>query len=291
MLNRGRIGTIDSGPLGGGIEPHARSARYPKTLTMQGHPLFRKAPPPYGTIAFDCDSTLSAIEGIEALAAAAGREAEVRAWTEEAMAGSVPLEDVYGRRLELIRPSHAAVVALGERYVETLVPGARELVAALLALEKRVCVVSGGLLEPVRALARELAIPSEDVFAVELRFGSGGAYAGFDARQPLARSRGKLEVLRSLAEGPRARPPLALVGDGATDLEASPASSRFIAFGGVARHEAVLAAADERCEAADLAALLPLLCASSEIERLAREPRHEALVARARELAPEGDLL
>ena len=40
----------------------------------------RKQGPPYRTVVFDCDSTLSAIEGIEALASA--RRDEIRALTE-----------------------------------------------------------------------------------------------------------------------------------------------------------------------------------------------------------------
>ena len=46
--------------------------------------------PPYGTIAFDCDSTLSAIEGIDELAAIAGVTREsVERLTAQAMAGEL----------------------------------------------------------------------------------------------------------------------------------------------------------------------------------------------------------
>jgi len=57
------------------------------------------AAPPYGTIAFDCDSTLSTIEGIDELAALIGvgvDGAEIAALTERAMAGEIALEEVYG---------------------------------------------------------------------------------------------------------------------------------------------------------------------------------------------------
>src|SRR6187401_3016155 len=74
----------------------------------------------YGTVVFDCDSTLSTIEGIEELAR--DHRAEVEALTEEAMRGAIPLEQVYGRRLELVRPPRGRVLALGRRYIETLVP-------------------------------------------------------------------------------------------------------------------------------------------------------------------------
>ena len=110
----------------------------------------RPAPPPYGTIVFDCDSTLSTIEGVEDLPRAA--EGAVHALTERGMNGEVPLEAVYGARLELIRPTRDEVAGVGRRYVETLVPGAVELLAALRFLEKRVRIVSGGLRSPTTRL-------------------------------------------------------------------------------------------------------------------------------------------
>lgn len=122
--------------------------------------------PPYGTLVFDCDSTLSAIEGIDELAGP--RKAEIAALTERAMAGEVPLEAVYGRRLELLRPTREQVAALGQQYVAAALPHALELVRALKALRKRVCILSGGLRQAVFALADHLQIDSGDVFAVDI---------------------------------------------------------------------------------------------------------------------------
>ena len=58
---------------------------------------------PFRTVLFDCDSTLSTIEGIEELAAA--NRPEIVALTEAAMRGEVPLETVYAKRLELVQPT------------------------------------------------------------------------------------------------------------------------------------------------------------------------------------------
>src|SRR5690606_4012470 len=133
--------------------------------------------PAYATVVFDCDSTLSDIEGIDVLAAD-HREAVARL-TDAAMQGELPLEEVYGRRLALVRPDRARIEALAREYVDRLVPDAREVVAALLANGVEVRVVSGGLLPAVRAVARELGIADEMVAAVDLRFDADGAYAGF----------------------------------------------------------------------------------------------------------------
>jgi len=244
------------------------------------------AAPPYGTVAFDCDSTLSAIEGIDELAllvcagrgdAAAELAREIAALTERAMAGEIPLEEVYRGRLERLSPDRAALEAVGALYVERRLPHAEHLVAALAALGKRVCIVSGGLLQPVLRLAQRLGIDERDVFAVEAFLDREGRYAGYDDESPCARAGGKLEVLRALSSADRGGG-VALVGDGATDLEAAPAARRFVAFGGVARRPTVFDAAEITCESPDLAALLPLLAAPDEIERLAALGGHEALL-------------
>jgi phosphoserine phosphatase len=208
----------------------------------------------FATVVLDCDSTLSAVEGIEELAAE--RRAEVSALTEAAMRGAVPLEEVYGRRLELIRPTRARVDALGRLYVKRLVPDAREVVAVLGREGVVVRIVSGGLLPAVRTLARELGVGDDAVAAVDVYFSGDGAYAGFDASSPLARSGGKREVLEAWgAELPR---PVLLVGDGATDLEAAPVVDLFVAFAGVVDRPVVTGAADVVVRACTLAPVLAL---------------------------------
>ena len=242
------------------------------------------APPPYRGIVFDCDSTLATIEGIEALADAAeeATRARIAELTEDAMHGRIPLEAAYGARLEALGPSRADVARIGSLYIENALPNARELVQALLALDKRVFIVSGGLLEPVQVLGDHLGIPRSRCFAVDVRFGADGHYAGFDETSPLARAGGKLELIEPWREE---HGPLALIGDGATDLEAAPACARFIAFAGVHHRPHVVEAADAVCPHPDLAALLPLLCSEAEQTQLAAQPQHAALVAAAHAFA------
>lgn len=194
----------------------------------------------FGTVIFDCDSTLSTLEGIEEIARE--HRAEIEAMTEEAMRGKVPLEAVYGRRLELVRPPRGRVIALGQRYVDTLVPGTRETVESLQRAGVHVRIISGGLKPAVLILARSLGIEDSAVDAVDVYFGDDGAYSGFDVASPLAASGGKRIVIEAFSqEVPR---PIMLVGDGATDLEAQPAVDAFVAFAGVAYRPAVVAAAD-----------------------------------------------
>jgi phosphoserine phosphatase len=243
----------------------------------------KDVPPPYATIVFDVDSTLSAIEGIDELAEAAGMRKEVSALTNRAMRGEIPLESVYKGRLDAIRPSKAAIDKLGKKYVKRALPHARELVRALNRLDKRVCIVSGALEPAVRALAEHLDIPLSGVFAVPIRHDADGNYAGYDEGSPLGKSGGKVAFVRMLAEAQRGG--LALVGDGITDLEAAAHASRFVAFGGVVKRQPVLDAAKVVCEKNDLAALVPLLCSPAEIATLEKASSLASLVRVAKTLA------
>lgn len=216
----------------------------------------------FATVVFDCDSTLAGIEGIDVLAGP--HTAEIRALTEQAMQGTLPLDAVYGRRLERIRPTRAQVDALGDAYVRALMPDARETVAALRWLGKTVRVLSGGLRPPVQALARELGLPADAVAAVGIRFDEQGRYQGFEEDSPLARAGGKVEVIRAW-DLPRR---VLLVGDGATDAEARPAVDAFAAFMGVAYRPSVADVADMVLRDPSLAPVLAFAANTADRERL-----------------------
>lgn len=236
----------------------------------------------FASVVFDCDSTLVAVEGIDELAGP--HAAEVRALTEAAMAGVVPLEEVYGRRLELIRPTRRAVAAVGRAYVAALVEDARETAAALRWLGREVRIVSGGLAPAVQAVAQVLGLSPEAVAAVSVEFDAAGRYAGFDAASPLARAGGKAELLA----GWRLPRPALLVGDGATDLEARPAVDAFAAYMGVVFRPAVAAGADYVLRSPSLAPVLALAADPAGRRRLRGSPwaallhKGEALLASAR---------
>jgi phosphoserine phosphatase len=205
-------------------------------------------------VVFDCDSTLSAIEGIDELAVDV--RPQVEALTDAAMRGELALEAVYGRRLELIRPTSAAMATLARQYIEAMVPDAAEVVAALGFEKIEVRIMSGGLRPAVLAVAERLGIPSGNVAAVDIRFDEAGEYAGFDARSPLARAGGKREVMqlwRSEIGGP-----VMMVGDGATDLETRSVADVFVAYAGVVHRPAVVNAADIVIHSQSLAPVMPL---------------------------------
>ena len=191
----------------------------------------------------DCDSTLSAVEGIDELGRLRGPEvfAQVERMTAEAMDGGVPLETVFARRLDLIRPTRAEVDAIAAKYLATVEPDATEALRRIRAAGWQVAIVSGGFTEAILPLARALGI--DRVHAVGLRFDGAGNYAGFDADAPTARSRGKNAVARRL-RAELGAPEVVMVGDGASDLEVKGDADRVVGFGRYAARARVKAGAD-----------------------------------------------
>lgn len=210
----------------------------------------------FDAVCFDCDSTLSTIEGIDELARRAGVEAEIAPLTAAAMDGSVPLDEVYGRRLAIVRPDKAAIEWLGRGYIDSIVPGSKEAVGALQHAGVAVFIVSGGLLPAILPLADHLGIARDRVHAVDVTFKSDGTYADFDRNSPLSRPDGKAEICRMLAQQYKT---IAMVGDGVTDVAASAAGAFVIGFGGVVAREAVRATADVFISDPSLAATLDVL--------------------------------
>ncbi len=235
---------------------------------------------PLAAVYFDCDSTLSAIEGVDELLESAdpALRAEIAAMTEQAMNGERPLADVYELRLARLAPNRRQLERIGHRYVERLVPDAPGVVRALRWLGKHVGVVSGGLLAPVQHVARHLGVPLENVHAVPVTFAADGSYVDFDRRSPLWRNQGKVTVLRAL---PPAHHPLAFVGDGVTDLETRPHVARFVGFGGVVARPAVRAGAEHFVAGPGLAGVLPLVLTEHEVGRLRGEPDFTSLLSAA----------
>jgi phosphoserine phosphatase len=207
-------------------------------------------------ICFDCDSTLSAIEGIDELARVRGPEIfeRVEAMTNDAMNGKIPVEAVFGRRLEIIQPRRADVEAIGRRYIETVEPTAKSTIAALQDDGWTVVIVSGGFRPVIAPLAVLLHVTR--VEAVDLFFDAAGNYRGFDEKYPTTRSGGKPEVIARLkAEFQPVQ--TVMVGDGVSDLEARPVVDRFIGFGRYTVRPKVQAGADAFI--LSLADVLPLL--------------------------------
>src|SRR5947208_2002593 len=82
----------------------------------------------FDLVFFDCDSTLSSIEGVDELARLKGKEWRVGLLTQKAMDGDLDRGDVYGKRLRGIRPTRGQLAAIEQVYWGTLVPDARQVI-------------------------------------------------------------------------------------------------------------------------------------------------------------------
>lgn len=212
--------------------------------------------PRFAVVCFDFDSTLSACEGIDELAVRAGVADQVAPLTTAAMEGTISIESVYAKRLEIIRPTRDAIDWLSQYYIKQAVKGARETLAALQDANVPTYIISGGLRPAILPFAAASNIAPENVYAVDIRFDDSGAYQNFEESSPLTKADGKAIICKMLAEK---HGPLVLVGDGVTDVAARSVGTYVIGFGGVVARPAVRNTADEFVESENLADVLPLL--------------------------------
>ncbi len=255
----------------------------------------------FDLIFFDCDSTLSTIEGIDELARLKGKEWRVGLLTEKAMNGDLDLEAVYGKRLRAIRPTRGELKAIEERYWETIVDDAQAVLDALRALKKEVFIISGGLAEAVRGFGKRLGVPVENIRAVELEYNQlsgdwwryhdpqtqhGQTYLDYSGG-PLTYTSGKPAIIRELAQGKRGR--RLMVGDGSSDLATRDVVDLFAGFGGVVTREKVLRDSETFIHSGSIAPVLPLAAGPAGYARLKGTP-HQAVFERGIELALAGEL-
>jgi len=240
--------------------------------------------PPFKHVFFDCDSTLTSVEGIDVLASSAGKGWRVSVLTRAAMDGELPLEEIYGKRLNAVRPTRGQIISLVQQYKRHVVPDADQVISALQFLGHKVYIISGGLEEPVAEFGLSLSVPRENIRAVEIQYDrlSGEwwrtdqeplnpeeRYLDFE-HDPLTLSPGKAQLIQEMIgdEGGRSL----LVGDGASDLFAQQAVDLFVGFGGVVRRPQVEAEAPIYINSKSLAPLLIIAAGPAGLRRLKGTP-------------------
>lgn len=209
--------------------------------------------PKYRVVFFDFDSTLVSVEGVDILA---DGDPRVVALTQAAMSGEIALDEVYGKRLDIIRPTAKKVEDLARTYRDAVLPDAKSTIAALIDAGCVLHVVSAGVEQAVKPVAIDLGFAPERIFSVRLRFDDAGEYAGFDP-SPLTRSGGKeLVVMNARA---RLHGKAVMIGDGMTDLETIDAVDLFVGFGGVTIRNEVRDLAPLYLVEPRLAPLIPII--------------------------------
>lgn len=177
-------------------------------------------------VCFDCDSTLITGEVIEMLAAHAGKEDEVREVTEAAMRGELDFEESLRARVATLAGLDASVIDDVARDI-VLTPGARTTVRTLKRMGFRVAVVSGGFIQVLEDLARELDLDYVRANTLEIK---DGKLTGRVIGKVVDRA-AKAEFLAEFAadSGLKMHQTVA-VGDGANDIDMISAAGLGIAF-------------------------------------------------------------
>lgn len=249
---------------------------------------------------FDCESTLTTVEGIDELARIKGQFDYISELTRKAMDGEIELEAVYSERLKRLQPTRADLRLIARAYCENIVPNAKEVISALIAGGCEVSIISGGLLQAIVKFARWLGVSAKNVRAVPVEFDQlSGEWWRFDQTQyggnpeehildiaptPLVETEGKRAVIEELA-GNETR--TMLVGDGITDMEARQSVKLFVGFGGVVRRERVAEEADVFIESPGLEAVVPLALAEGRAKRL-RGTEHEKVFQEGIDVLQQG---
>jgi phosphoserine phosphatase len=109
-------------------------------------------------VQFDVDSTFIQQEAIELLAAKAGVLDQVSAITASAMHGELDFEQSLRARVALLKGLSETVIAQVQKEI-TITDGAVELVNNLHARGHSVALVSGGFIDIIEPMIKELSIP------------------------------------------------------------------------------------------------------------------------------------
>jgi phosphoserine phosphatase len=252
--------------------------------------------PHYEHVFFDCDSTLTTIEGIDILADSAGKRWRVEVLTQAAMDGELDLEEIYAKRLRAIKPTHQQIRDIRRAYKQHMVEDARETITILQELGHQVYIISGGLLEPVREFGVYLGVPTDHIRAVDITYNelSGQWWAGGDEQVmtyddgALTVSDGKAEIVQELLDGKRGRS--LLVGDGYSDLLASRAVNLFAGFTGVVQRARVSQEAPLFITSASIAPILAVAAGPAAVSVL-KKTSHVVLCQKCLELIKRGAII
>lgn len=208
-------------------------------------------------VILDVDSTLIQQEVIDLLAARAGVESQVKEITNRAMRGELDFAESLHARVALLKGLPSSILDDVRKEI-TLTPGAKTLITTLQKLGHVVAIVSGGFLEVIEPILKDLKVVHYKANTLEI---IDGALTGIVSGKVIDRA-AKADALREFAqiEGIHLEQTIA-IGDGANDLDMIAIAGMGIAFNA---KPAVVAAADSSVSAPYLDSVLYLLGISRE---------------------------
>lgn len=218
---------------------------------------------PVSAIIFDCDGTLSTLEGIDYLAEQSGVGDLVKSITADAMGKTGLNPELYQQRLALVKPHKEQVLALGQAYFNHRVPDIDTVINMLQRQHKFIYLISAGLHPAVSIFGRLLQIPQENIFSVGIEFDTQENYIDFDKQSPLIYNDGKRKLVKQLLNQ---HEHMIYVGDGLNDLVTQDLVTRFIGYGGVFYRENIAVHCEYYIKTSSLTPLLPLALTQEEYE-------------------------
>jgi len=203
-------------------------------------------------VIFDVDSTLIEEEVIELLADCAGKRAEVEAVTQRAMSGELDFTASLKARVSYLKGLPERVIA--ETIARcTVTAGARDLIAAIHSSGGKVGAVSGGFMQLLEPLAKELKLDFHRSNILEVVDG----YLTGEVIGPIIDKPAKATALAEWAESLNLDLKRTVaVGDGANDLDMMHVAGLSIGFNAKPR---VRQAADVIVSSKDLSEIVLLL--------------------------------
>lgn len=221
---------------------------------------------------FDCDGTLSAIEGITELARLNNCEKQVGRLTEAAMSHQGITPDLYTKRLNMVQPTKNQCKTVGQLYINRITPDIHEVIRALQSLNKQIYILSAGIESCVCILADFLSIPQEHVFAVKLNHDEKGNYRSYNHDSPMIQAQGKESIGKILTQK---HDHLCAIGDGANDLPLQSVCTQFIGYGGAYYRSNIESSCQFYIKSSSMAPLLYL--SLQENERQLLSTKHQLL--------------
>lgn len=203
-------------------------------------------------VLLDMDSTLIEQEVIDLLAEYSGKSQIISDITAKAMSGELDFKQALSARVELLAGLDESVIDQVRQKV-TLTKGAQQLITELHNLGHKVGVVSGGFIDVIEPILKDLEIDFYKANKLDIR---DGKLTGKVVGKVIDGSE-KLAVLREFAskEGINIQQTVA-IGDGANDLEMIQAAGLGIAFNAKPK---VARSADTTLNIKDLSAVLLLM--------------------------------
>jgi len=177
-------------------------------------------------VQFDVDSTFIQQEAIELLAAKAGVLDEVSRITESAMRGDLDFEQSLRARVALLKGLDQSVISEVQAEI-TMTEGARELVSTLHSKGHSVSLVSGGFIDIIEPMIKELSIQYFRANKLEIidEVLTGGLVGPIIDRA----AKGSALIEFASMSGVKLIHTVA-IGDGANDLDMMAAAGLSIAF-------------------------------------------------------------